>query len=177
MKIVGLIFGILIVFLAIVGVTMYITYSNKYVALNSAYEAQVSNDKIVYDEVWKVIKQQAGVSEKYSDDFRKNYTSIMQSRNYGGEMMKWITESNPNFTPDLYAKLMNSIEVQRSKFTENQRKLISIHQELRNLLLMFPSSLFLSGKTLPDISASLVTSTQTEEVFNTGKDDSVKVFQ
>lgn len=158
----------------VIGVTMYFSYSNKYVSLKNQYEAQLDKDRITYDEVWKVIKQQAGVSEKYSEDFRKNYQAIMSSRNYGGEMMKWITEQNPTFTPDLYQKLMTTIEVQRANFTANQTKLIAIHKEIKDLVMQFPSSLFVGGREIPQL--TLVTSTQTEEVFKTQKDDSVKVF-
>lgn len=165
---------ITVVAIGFIGVTMYFSYNNKYVSLRNMYDAQLEKDKITYDEVWKVIKQQAGVSEKYSEDFRKNYQAIMSSRNYGGEMMKWITESNPNFTPDLYSKLMTTIEVQRANFTANQTKLIAIHKELKDITMKFPSSIFLSGREVPEI--TLVTSTQTEQVFSTQKDDSVKVF-
>lgn len=170
----GLLAVISIVSLLVVGVTMYFSYSNKYVTLKNMYDAQLDKDRITYDEVWKVIKQQAGVSEKYSEDFRKNYQAIMASRNYGGEMMKWITEQNPNFTPDLYSKLMTTIEVQRANFTANQTKLIAIHKEIKDLVMKFPSSLFVGGREVPEL--TLVTSTQTEEVFKTQKDDSVKLF-
>ncbi|NJO62635.1 MAG: hypothetical protein HC836_31720 [Richelia sp. RM2_1_2] len=103
---------------------MYISYDNRYVELKNGYEAQVAQDQIVYDEMWKIIQQQAGVTENYSESFRKNYKEIMQSRNYGGELMKWITESNPNFSTAMYEKLMVSIETYRTKFTTVQTKLI-----------------------------------------------------
>lgn len=176
MKAGGLIAAIVFSLLAITGVSMYVTEQNRYTSLETTYGAQVQTDKVVYDEVWKTIKQQANVSEQYSEDFRKNYTSIMSSRNYGGELMKWITEANPNFTPDLYVKLMNTIEIKRSEFTQNQKKLISVHREMAAMKGMFPSSLFLWNRNLPDISEHLVTSTQTEAVFATHKDDSLKLF-
>jgi len=175
--------GLLIALLlfGILGVTffvMYISYDNKFVTTKNLYEAQVSQDQIIHDEMWKVIQQQAGVSEKYSEDFTRNYKEIMNARNYGGELMKWITEQNPNFSPDLYSKLMNTIEVQRNKFTVVQSKLISIHNEMKNQLTLFPSRLFLvniGGHVLPDL--NIVTSSRTDEVFRTGKDDDVQLFK
>lgn len=131
MKLGGILASIIIGTMLIFGVITYISYNNDYVTLKNMYEAQVSVDKAIYDEVWKVIKQQAGVSEKYSEDFKKNYVAIMEGRNYGGEMMKWITESNPTFTPDLYTKLMNTIESQRSKFTANQKSLFQFIKSLK----------------------------------------------
>lgn len=174
LKLTALLFVLTTIALGVVGVTMYFSYNNRYVEYKNLYEAQLSKDKVVYDEVWKVIKQEAQVSEKYSEDFRKNYQAIMASRNYGGELMKWITEANPNFSPDLYSKLMNTIEAQRATFTSNQTRLISIHKELKDLTQKFPGDLFLAGRGVPEL--QIVTSTQTEAVFATNKDDSVKVF-
>lgn len=174
---IGLIAVIGVSLIALLGIVMYFNFNNKFTMLNNQLEAQVEADKVIYDEMWKVLKQQAGVSEKYSEDFRKNYKDIMSSRNYGGEMMKWVTEQNPNFTPDLYAKLMNSIEAQRSKFTENQKRLIDIHREMKNVKMLFPSSLFLSSREVPSIDDLIVTSTITEQVFSSGSDDDIELFK
>lgn len=165
-------------FLGFTAVVMYFVYDNKYVTLNNLYEAQVAQDQIVYDEMWKIIQQQAGVTENYSESFRKNYKDIMQSRNYGGEMMKWIQEANPNFSTAMYEKLMVSIETYRTKFTMVQSKLISIHNEMKNLLTLFPSRIFLvtiGGHQLPEL--KIVTSTRTDNAFQTGKDDDVNLFK
>lgn len=175
MKIFGILAALFVGTLLIVGVALYFSYNNDFTRLENQFKAQEEVDKAFFDEMWKTIKQQAGVSEKYSEDFRKNYKDIMASRNYGGELMKWITESNPNFTPDLYSKLMNTIEVKRAEFTNNQKKLISIHKELADLKLIFPGSLFLSGRTIPDL--NIVTSSQTEAVFKTHKDDDIELFE
>lgn len=163
-------------FLLFTVIAMYISYTNQYVRLKNSYEAQVSVDKAIYDEVWKVIKQQAGVSEKYAADFKNIYASIMDSRykEGSGQLMQWITESNPNFDPSLYKNLMNTIESQRSKFTNNQKKMIAIHAEIKNIVMVFPGSLFLGSKAIPEL--QLITSTQTEKVFDTGKDDNVDLF-
>jgi hypothetical protein len=174
----GMIILLAFVFLGFTAVVMYFSYDNKYVTLNNLYEAQVSQDKLVHDEMWKILQQQAGVTENYSESFNKNYTNIMKSRNYGGEMMKWIQESNPTFDTKLYDKLMTSIEVYRTKFTMVQSKLISIHNEMKNLLTLFPSRLFLvtiGGHILPEL--NIVTSSRTDNVFVTGKDDDTKLFK
>lgn len=166
------------IFLGFSAVVMYFIYDNKYVTLNNLYEAQVAQDKLVHDEMWKILQQQAGVTENYSESFNKNYTNIMNSRNYGGEMMKWITESNPTFDTKLYDKLMNSIETYRTKFTMVQSKLISIHNEMKNMLTLFPSRFFvgtIGGHILPEL--NIVTSSRTDDAFVTGKDDDTKLFK
>jgi len=169
---------IIAAFIGLTGVIMYFVYDNKYVTLNNLYEAQVEQDKLVHDEMWKILKQQAGVTDQYSESFEKNYSRIMSSRNYGGEMMKWITESNPNFDASLYKTLMISIETYRTKFTMVQSKLISIHNEMKNLLTLFPSRFFVStlgGHVLPEL--NIVTSTRTDKAFETGKDDDTDLFE
>ena len=174
----GMILVLAFVFLGFSAVVMYFIYDNKYVTLNNLYEAQVSQDKLVHDEMWKILQQQAGVTENYSESFNKNYTNIMNARNYGGEMMKWITESNPTFDTKLYDKVMTSIEVYRTKFTMVQTKLISIHNEMKNMLTLFPSRIFLvsiAGHILPEL--NIVTSSRTDNVFVTGKDDDTKLFK
>lgn len=178
MKKLGTILALGFAFLGFTMVVMYYVYDNKYVQTENLYEAQVAQNQAVYDEVWKIIQQQAGVTEQYSESFKDNYTSIMNSRNYGGEMMKWIKESNPNYSPELHAKLMTSIETYRTKFTMVQTKLISIHNELKNQLTLFPSRFFtvtLGGHTLPEL--KIVTSTRTDNAFETGKDDDVDLFK
>lgn len=165
-------------FIGFTAVVMYYVYDNKYIETQNLYEAQVAENQTVYDEVWKIIQQQAGVTENYSESFKENYTAIMESRNYGGEMMKWIQESNPNFTPELHEKLMTSIETYRVKFTMVQKKLISIHNELKNQLTLMPSRFFtvtIGGHVLPEL--KIVTSTRTDNAFETGKDDDVDLFQ
>jgi hypothetical protein len=175
MKNKGVFIAILIVaFLGVAGILMYYSYSNKYITLKNLYEAQVEDDKNIFDEVWKVIKGQAGVSEQYATKFKENYQAIMSARNYGGEMMKWITEANPNFTPEMYVKLQSTIEAQRAKFATAQRKMISYHMEIKNAVQLFPGSLFIGNREIPEL--KLVTSTKTENAFQTGKDDDSDPF-
>lgn len=167
---------IVVLFIGITGVIMYFQYNNQYVRLKNSYDAQVSVDKAIYDEVWKVIKQQANISEKYSSEFKGIYKELMDARykEGSGKLMQWITESNPNFDASLYKDLMKTIEAQRTKFTNNQKKMIAIHAEIKNLVMVFPGSLFLGSKEIPKL--ELITSTQTEQVFESGKDDNVDLF-
>jgi hypothetical protein len=69
---------------------------------------------------------------------------------------------------------MNTIEAQRAKFTMVQTKLISIHNELSNLVQKAPARWFIGSREIPDL--ILVTSTRTENSFSTGKDDDVELF-
>lgn len=174
----SLIAVLIFAFIGIGVVVAYFVYDNKYITINNLYEAQVSEDKLIHDEMWKILQQQAGVTDNYSESFTKSYKEIMEARNYGGEMMKWITEQNPTYNSAMHEKLMVSIETYRTKFTNVQRKLVSIHNELKNLLTLFPSRFFLvtiGGHILPEL--NIVTSSRTDNAFVTGKDDDTDLFK
>lgn len=167
---------LLVVILGVIGVLTYFSYSNQEVQLRNSFNAQQKNCTVVYDQVWKIIQQQAGVASKYADDFKEIYPDLINAR-YGkgdGTLMKWIVEHNPNFDTSLYGKLMNSIEVQRTTFTEAQKKLIDVKREHDNIRTTFPGQVFVGGR--PELVAQLVTSTKTEKAFQTGKEDEVDLF-
>ena len=171
--IIGLILGISVL-------SSYISYHNTWIDKSNLYSEQLDTDKVIYDEVWKVIQQQANVSDKYADKFKGIYVDIMNAR-YGDDgreegagFMNMLQESNPQFDASMYIKLMNTIESERIKFTRNQQRLISIHKELKNLKQQFPSNMYLSGKELPVLVT--VTSTKTDKTFETGKEDDISLF-
>jgi hypothetical protein len=92
----------------------------------------------------------------------------------GGEVMKWIQESVPNVSSDLFKNLQNIIVASRDSWTDNQRQLLDIKREHDNLLDTFPSSIFVGGRTR--LKAIIVTSERSDEAFKTGRDDSTNVF-
>ena len=172
----------LLALLILVPVGMWISYNNQEVQLRNQITAQIKVNNAVYDQVWKVISQQAQVTDSYKESFRDIYVNIMQGRysqgSKDGSLMKWIQESNPQFDSRLYEKLMTSIEAQRISFTNNQKMLIDLKLQHDNLLDVFPGNVFLvwlGGKQKIDI--PIVTSTRTEQVFETRKDDDVELFK
>jgi len=169
--------GTLFIFIGII-VMLCIGWSNQEIELRNQAVAQQKNNENIYDKVWKVIKQKAQITDKYAEDFKAIYTDIMGKR-YDGEakgspMFKWIQEQNPNFSVDMYKDLSDAIEGNRAEFARVQARLIDIKREHDNLRLKFPSSLVVGAR--PALEIKIVTSTQTEQVFATGKDDDVKLF-
>ena len=165
-------------FAGLVLLGLFVSYGNKEVALRTQFEAQQMANTVVYDKVWKVIQQKAGVSDQYADKFKEIYTDIMDAR-YGsgdGTLMKWIQESNPQFDAGLYKDLSLAIESNRTEFATVQKKLIDIKREHDNLRMMIPSSIFLGIKGVKELEMKLVTSTRTEKAFDTGKDDDIELF-
>lgn len=173
----GLLVGLLIV--GIVYASMSITYKNQEVELRTAIEKKQKMDEAAFDKMWKNIAQTAEVADKYQGDFRGIYKDIMDARYKGGGgdgdvMFSFLKEHNPELSTDLYNKLSNTITAERAGFYERQNELSSISQEHTTLLRTFPGSWFLSD--FDEIEIVIVTSTKTEEVFKTGKEDDVKLF-
>lgn len=168
---------IVVVSLGIIGGCVGIGINNKEIRLRNTANAQQENLKVVYDKTWKVIQQQAQVSDKYAEDFKKIYIPLMEKRygSGGGGLMKWIQERNPEFTPALYTKLMNSIEGLRGEFANEQKKLLDIKRQHDDMRLTFPSSLICGGR--PELDIQLVTSARTSKAFETGEENEVDLFQ
>jgi len=154
---------------------MSVSINNKHADLVALAEAQEKANHVIYDEVWKVLQQKAGVVDKFSEDFKEVYGSVMDKR-YGGKdpMFNFIVESNPNFTPEMYKDLSVAIEAYRGKFSRVQQKLIDIQREDAAMHTKIPSKWFIGTKKCIEI--KLVTSTKTEKTFELGKEDNVDLF-
>lgn len=169
--------GVFLAFMivAVVGVATYFSYSNQEIGLRNSIGATQKVTEGTFDATWKIISQQAQVTDKYKDSFKDIYKNIMSERYSKGDgsLMKWITEANPNFDSKLFSQLSSSIESQRLMYLNQQNKLIDLKREHDNLIKMFPGSLFLSSRQ--PIEIKLISSTRTENAFATGKDDDVKL--
>jgi hypothetical protein len=156
---------------------MYFSMSNNEVGLRNQAKAQQDANRVIFDKTWKTVQQIAGVADQYKDAFKDVYTQMMDARYKDNKqlLMKWVQESNPNFSPELYVKLADAIEANRSEFARVQERLIDIKREHDNLRMKFPGSLFLSSR--PEIEIKLVTSSKTEKAFETGKEDDIQLFE
>jgi hypothetical protein len=142
-------------------------------------KAAQQNCEVVFDNTWKKIQQQAGVTNEYKEGFRQVYVEMMNAR-YSDEgqgqqtLMKWIQESNPTLDASIYKTLMNTIEGSRNEFTMEQKKLIDIDRQHKSMKATFPNSLIIGGR--PDLEIKLVTSAKTEAAFESGQDNDVDLF-
>lgn len=156
---------------------MYFSYNNKEIALRAKAEAQVGKIEGVHDKMWKVIQQKAQVTTEYKDAFAKIYPEIISGRYSGdgdGSLMKWVTESNPNFDTSLYTDLMQSIEILRSEFQRNQETMLDLVREHKTLCTTYPGRWFISNTM--EIEYTVISSTKSKVVMDTGIDDDVKMF-
>lgn len=156
---------------------MYFSYNNKEIALRAKAEAQVGKIEGVHDKMWKVLQQKAQVTTEYKDAFAKIYPEIISGRYSGdgdGSLMKWVTESNPNFDTSLYTDLMQSIEILRSEFQRNQETMLDLVREHKTLCTTYPGRWFISNTM--EIEYTVISSTKSKVVMDTGIDDDVKMF-
>lgn len=155
----------------------YFGYNNKEITLRTEAEAQRGKIEGVHDKMWKVIQQKAQVADEYKDAFAEIYPEIMSGRYSGendGSLMKWVTESNPNFDTSLYADLMQSIELLRTEFQKNQERMLDIIREHKTLCTTYPGRWFITNTE--EIEYTIVSSTKSKVVMDTGIDDDVNLF-
>ena len=172
-----IVIGITLIFILII-ILMGIGYKNQEVDLRNQAEAQQKANKVIYDKVWKVIQQKAQISDKYENAFKEIYNNLMTQRYQGdtknNPLFKFITEQHPNLSTDLYKDLSDAVESNRAEFARVQNRLIDIKREHQNLRQKFPSSIFVGGKS--ELIIQTVTSGKTEEVFNIGQENDIKLF-
>lgn len=176
-KIIALVSLSIVGFLLIVGFFMNISIDNKERTLREGVIAQNQKCEAYFDKMWKVLKQKAGVTDQYKDAFMKIYPQLIEGRYSQGDgsLMKWIQESNPNFDNSLYQSLMNSIEVEREGFFNEQSTLIDRQREHKLYLINAPSRWFLSD-TLKPVEIKIITSAKTKEVYSTGEENDIELF-
>ena len=156
---------------AVVLVIMYFIFNNREVALRKEAEAQNGKIASVHDTMWKIIKEKAGVAEKYRKTFEKVYPELISGRyrESGSNAMKWIQESNPDFDTSLYGSLMQSIEVQRVAFSHAQQRMLDIIRERETLINSMPQGWFIRNKQKIDY--VVIASETTNDVMHTRIDN------
>lgn len=166
-----------VVVLALVVVFMYISANNAEVGLRNRGKAKQKANTTTFDNCWKTVQQLAQVADKHKDAFKEVFVGLNEARHYdkGGQLFKFITESNPAFDSALYQKVANAIEAHRAEFTRDQKELIDIKREHDDLLAKIPSSWFVGSRAPLEI--VIVTSSKTEDTFRSGKEDDVDVFK
>lgn len=168
---------VIAVVLAIMFFSMSISYSNREAKLVNQFNMEMKNREATFDNMFKDISQIAQIAEEYKESFKDIYVHITSERydKDDGVVMKWIQESNPQFDTKLYDRLANTIEVRRQEFLLVQRKLMDIENQHNNMLDVFPSSLFLSGRQRLDY--QVISSTNTKKVMESGVEDDIDLFK
>lgn len=175
-RVIGICVAVIVLLLGIIGFSLYFSYNNQDARLRAQAEAQVDKIEGVHDKMWKTLQQKAQVSNEYKDSFAEIYPSLIEGRYSQGDgsLMKWITEANPTFDTSLYKDLMQSIEINREEFRKTQERMIDIVREHKVLITTIPSKWFVKNKT--EIEYTVISSTRSKVVMETGLDDNVNLF-
>lgn len=163
--------GIVALFVLVVFL-MNISYNNTAERIRTDVEAQYKKIETDYEKMSRVILQQAGIVNKYSNDFKEIYKGMMTGR-YGQDgskaMWQWIKEQNPQIDASLYSKLMVTVEAQRTTFSRKQEQVASMVAEYNKMLRTAPAKWFVDGT---EMEARIVSSSATKVIMETGIDDS-----
>ena len=176
-KIVAIVTSIVGVLTIIILFSMNISIENKEIDLRALTEAQNKRCEAYFDKMWKILKQKAGVTDQYKNAFKDIYPKLIEGRYSQGDgsLMKWVQESNPTFDASMYKDLMKSIEIERTGFFNEQSVLIDMQREHKTYLLKAPNRWFLADNLKP-VEIKVITSSKTDEVYRTGKEDDVELF-
>lgn len=176
-KIVALVSVAIVAFMLIIGFFMNISIENTEIDLRERTVAQEKKCEAYFDKMWKILKQKAGVTDQYKQAFKEIYPQLIEGRYSKGDgtLMKWIQESNPNFDVSLYKSLMNSIEVERTGFFNEQSTLIDMQREHSVYLKKAPNRWFLDDGLKP-VEIKVITSSNTKEVYSTGEENDIELF-
>lgn len=154
----------------------YISTSNKEIRLVSQAKAQNGKIEVVFDNMVKIISGKSQVTSAYKDGFKEIFVGIMEGRYSKGDgaLLKLVQEQNPNFDASMYKDLMNTIEVERTKFAFEQEVMLDVVRTHDNLLATFPSSLFVGNR--PHIVYVVISSTASKQVMETRVEEDKKIF-
>ncbi len=162
-------------------ISTYASFNNQEVKLRTTFNMQMSNRTALFDKMWKIISQKAQITKAYDSSFLSIVKAAMDPRKDGANiMMKWVTESNPTLqagtVQELYKELGRTIESERNSFFEREETLSSIKQQHSLFLLSFPNNFYNIFMGRQELEYKPITSSRTENVISTGKDDEVKLF-
>lgn len=156
-------------------------YYNQEVNLRTLHEAQEDVNKIIFEKFQKTIVEKAGVVQASVDAQKELFKMIMDSKSgkEGGTLAKFIQEHNPNpdqaltETSQQFKDIMISIEGLRQEFSNAQERSRDIEREHKRLISGFWTSKILPifGANMEPLKTQIITSTNTENVFTTGRDD------
>lgn len=165
--------GIVAVALAVFYFVARLDKQQEYNTFDEAITMAENNQKSVHDESWKVIKTAFKVEENMREDYGKAIEAYMaRGESYQNAMFIWAQEAQlPPPSEQLRMKMMNQTQDLMSKFTSYRNELTRVVAE-RNTFVRNPwNYIFLTSEQRKPIEARIITSSVTNNAFETGEDD------
>ncbi len=167
-----------ILFVTLFGGLVVASTYNGAAVLKNTYEMKVRSNSAEFDNMFKKLKQVVQIPEQKKQAFREIFENYAAQRSTGGDkqIMTWITEAVPSIDLNLYDQIMNIITGSRDSWTMKQTELVSVAEQYNRKLSVFPGNIILGIFGFEKIDPKVITSTHTEEVFSSGKDDDMTLF-
>ena len=173
--VVGLLVVVLLGSLAVFGkgVSVY----NTHIDLSTKIEAKQKDNEANFDLMWKKISQVVQVSDKYKDGLKEVLNAYVEGRKKDSDqlLMDWTKEAVPQFDSSIYKQINNVIVGSRDDFYNNQKILIDLSRQHNNFIRRFPNNVFCGFMNIKPIEIKVVTSSKTDKVFETGKEEDIKL--
>ena len=137
-------------FLIPVGIAAWVLsvrYNRQEKALRDESEAHRRILEGTYDRIWNNIKHRVGIKEEHRRSFNDIYPDLLDRSIDNEKFVNWILDCNPDFNPQEYVPLLESISLDREKFVSHQLRIMSLIKEHRLLLTSLPSRWFVRDKT------------------------------
>lgn len=155
------------------GINLY----NTHISLKTQIEAKQKDNQANFDLMWKKISQVVQVSDKYKDGLKDVLAAYTEGRKKESSdlLMDWTKEAVPTFDSSIYKQINNIIVGSRDDFYKNQKILIDLSREHNKLIETFPNNIYASVLRIEPIEIKVVTSTKTEQAFETQKEDDIQL--
>ncbi len=165
--------------LGIILVASVISTINTYSRIEVKAKAAQTDNRNVLDNTRKAIREAAAVSDTEVAALEKiivGYAEARGSNEGGGDnntvSIGMVREAVPSITSiETLARLQNIIVAGRKDWQSAQTRLIDIQRQGNEMLAVFPGSMILGIAGKQPVEITIVTSSETEGNFATGKDD------
>jgi len=168
----------LVVGVIVCPIAMYIGTVNSYSKLEVKAKAVQTDNKNVLDNTRKKIREAAAVSDKEVEALVQVIQGYAGSRgkNPDGKgaaiSLASVTEAVPSITEvKTLTNLQNIVTAGRADWQNAQTRLIEVKRQADVKLVTFPSGFILGIAGKEELDIQIITSTETEQDFATGKDD------
>lgn len=148
--------------------------------ISASIKAKQRDNANEMDGMWKTIDQVAQTTQAQKDALIEIFTGYAKARTgtgAGGSLANWIKEAVPTVDTRTFENLQNIITSKRDGFVMRQKELLDLSREHDQLLRTIPSGWICSIFGRKPIEVTIVTSTRTENAFQTGKDDDTTLFK
>lgn len=167
--------GVIAIFIITVAV-MYVSTSNTEIRLRNQIDAVQLDNQNEFQLMWTRIEQVTQVTRAERESVERiivNYADQRTGEGGGGRFINAVREAIPNIDNATFVNLQNTIVASRDRFANRQRQLIDLKREHDNIIMTFPGSIFVGNR--PQVDITVITSTRTQETFQTGLDDNIKL--